>query len=125
MKRIVTLLVLAMAASVCFAQPLCKLTGIPVPRKTFEPIKGAVVTLINEWDKDLKYIRKVDAEGFQMIVPQGGYLLKIEAEGYEPFRMEIDLDAPTIDLDVITMQTEAEAAARLAKQKKRAKRGWE
>ncbi len=125
MKRIVTLLVLAMATGTCLAQPLCKFTGRPVPHKSYDPVQGAVVTLINEWDKELKYVRKVDAEGFQLIVPQGGYLLKIEAEGYETYKMEIELDAPHIDLDIITLLTNEEAAARHEKQKKRAKRGWE
>lgn len=125
MKRIATLLILVLAAGITLAQPLCKLTGMPVPRKSVEPIKGAVVTLINEWDKEVKYIRKVDEQGFQLIVPQGGYLLKIEAEGYESYRMEIDLDAPHIDLDLIIMQTNAEAEARLERQRKRAKNRWE
>ena len=91
-------------------------------KKGAEPIVDALVTFTSEWDKDLKYQRKTDADGFRVVLPQGGYLLTIEAAGYETYRLEIEVDEPNINLDVITMLTVEQAAERDAKRKKRAAR---
>lgn len=80
---------------------------------------GALITFTSEWDKDVKYQRKSDAEGFRVVLPQGGYVMTIDAEGYEPYRIEIEVDDPHIDLTVITLLTLEQAAARDAKRKKR------
>ena len=88
------------------------------PTSDIEPKR----TFTSEWDKDLKYQRAVDKEGFRVVLPQGGYLLTIEAQGYETYKMEIEVDQPNIDLDLITMLTNEQAAARDEKRKKRANR---
>ena len=104
------------------AQGLAAVSGLPVPKKSADAIVGALVTFTSEWDKDLKYQRAVDKEGFRVVLPQGGYLLTIEAQGYETYKMEIEVDQPNIDLDLITMLTNEQAAARDEKRKKRANR---
>ena len=83
---------------------------------------GALVTFASEWDADVKFQRKVTADGFEMIVPAGGYYMTIEAEGYEPYRLEIEVDQTRIDLGMITLLTTEQAAARDAKRKARARR---
>ena len=55
-------------------------------------------------------------------MPAGGYLLTIESEGYEPYRLEIEVDQTRIDLGMITLLTVEQAAAREAKRKARARR---
>ena len=91
-------------------------------KKSAEAISGALVTFTSEWDSDLKYQQKVNADGFRVVLPQGGYILTIVAEGYETFQQEIDVDEPNIDLDLIIMLTTEQAAERDARRKKRAQR---
>ncbi len=109
-------------ATTALAQELSAVTGLPVPKKSAEPIIGALVTFTSEWDSDLKYQRKVDANGFRVVLPRGGYILTIDAAGYESFQQEIEVDEPNIDLDLIVMLTTEQAAERDAKRKKRAQR---
>ena len=118
MKRSILLSIALLFALSASAQ-LAAVSGISMPKKSSEPIVGALVTFTSEWDKDLKYQRKTDADGFRVVLPQGGYIMTIEAEGYESHRLEIEVDEPNIDLTVITMLTNEQAAVRDAKRKKR------
>ena len=111
MKKIFTTIIALTFAGTSFA-----------PKKSGDAIVGALVTFTSEWDKSLKYQRKVDSDGFRVVLPQGGYILTIEAEGYETYYHEIDVDQPNIDLEVITMLTLEQAAARDEKNKRRAAR---
>lgn len=122
MKRVFVLVVVAMIATVSMAQSLSVVTGFPVPKKSAKPIVGAMVTITSVWDKDVQYMRKVDTEGFRIIVPQGSYNLEIAAKGYESYTMEIDIDQPNIDLDMIVMLTDEQATQRDEKRKSRAKK---
>lgn len=122
MKKIFATLIALLFVGTSFAQGLAAVSGIPVPKKSAEPILGALVTFTSEWDNTLKYQRRVDNEGFRVVLPKGGYLMTIEAEGYEKYILEIEVDQPTIDLELITMLTEEQAAARDEKRKKRAVR---
>lgn len=54
----------------------------------------------------------VGENGFEMIVPFGEYRLSIEAEGYETYTLDIDLDTDTIDLGSMKMLTEKMAEER-------------
>jgi hypothetical protein len=119
MKKILSTLLFIAVAFTAQAQSLAAVSGTPVPKKSAQTIAGALVTFTSEWDSGLKYQRKCDAEGFRVVLPQGGYLLTIEAEGYETFRQEIEVDQPNIDLNLIVMLTTEQAAARDAKRKKR------
>lgn len=110
-----------MAAVTAQAQSLAAVSGTPVPKKSAQAISGALVTFTSEWDSELKYQRKVDSEGFRVVLPQGGYILTIEAEGYETFRQEIEVDEPNIDLNLIVMLTNEQAKERDLKRKKRVK----
>jgi len=110
-----------MAAVTAQAQSLAAVSGTPVPKKSAQAISGALVTFTSEWDSELKYQRKVDSEGFRVVLPPGGYILTIEAEGYETFRQEIEVDEPNIDLDLIVMLTNEQAGERDLKRKKRVK----
>ena len=122
MKKILSTLLFVMAAVTALAQSLAAVSGTPVPKKSAQVISGALVTFTSEWDSELKYQRKVDSEGFRVVLPQGGYILTIEAEGYETFRQEIEVDEPNIDLDLIVMLTNEQAGERDLKRKKRAQR---
>ena len=122
MKKILSTLLFVMAAVTAQAQSLAAVSGTPVPKKSAQVISGALVTFTSEWDSELKYQRKVDGEGFRVVLPQGGYILTIEAEGYETFRQEIEVDEPNIDLDLIVMLTNEQAGERDLKRKKRAQR---
>lgn len=122
MKKILSTLLFVMAAVTAQAQSLAAVSGTPVPKKSAQAISGALVTFTSEWDSELKYQRKVDSEGFRVVLPQGGYILTIEAEGYETFRQEIEVDEPNIDLDLIVMLTNEQAGERDLKRKKRAQR---
>ena len=122
MKKIFATLIAISFVGTAMAQGLAAVTGFPVPKKSAEPIIGALVTFTSEWDKELKYQRKVDSEGFRVVLPQGGYLLTIEAEGYESYRNEIEVDSPEINLDMIIMLTTEQAAALELKRKQRANR---
>ena len=122
MKKFCVLLLALGFIGTAAAQQLCVLSGFPVPRRSPEAIKGALVTMTNEWDSNLKYQRRVDENGFRMVVPQGGYLLKIEAEGYETYTLEIEMDEPRTDMGLIRMLSTAEAAAKAEKHKSRAAR---
>lgn len=121
MKRAISILIAVAFASLATAQSLSVVTGFPVPKKSATPIVGAMVTITSVWDKDVQYLRKVDSDGFRIIVPQGSYILSIDAEGYEGYNMEIDIDQPNIDLDMIILLTEEQAAKRDAKRKNRAR----
>lgn len=122
MKKIFTTIIALTFAGTSFAQSLAAVSGLPLPKKSGDAIVGALVTFTSEWDKNLKYQRKVDSDGFRVVLPQGGYILTIEAEGYETYYHEIDVDQPNIDLEVITMLTLEQAAARDEKNKRRAAR---
>ena len=125
MKKILTLLVAICFAATLSAQNNCAVSGYPAAKKSVEPVVGAVVTLTSEWDKSVKYQRRVTPDGFEMIVPAGGYLLTIDAEGYEQYRMEIEVDQARIDLGSMRMVTIAEAEAKAAKRKaRREKNRW-
>jgi hypothetical protein len=122
MKKILSTLLFLAVAFTAQAQNLAAVSGTPVPKKSAEAIAGALVTFTSEWDSDLKYQQKVNADGFRVVLPQGGYILTIVAEGYETFQQEIDVDVPNIDLDLIIMLTTEQAAERDARRKKRAQR---
>lgn len=122
MKKFLVLLLVLGFVGTAAAQQLCVLSGFPVPRRSPEAIQGALVTMTSEWDSSLKYQRRVDDNGFRMVVPQGGYLLTIEAEGYESYTLEIEMNEPRTELGLIRMLTTAEAAAKVEKQKSRAAR---
>lgn len=111
--------VLLLAASSLFAQNRsCVISGFPITKKSGVPVEGALVTLTDEWDKSRKYQRRVDAEGFEMVVPAGGYQLEITAEGYETYSLQIDVDEPHIDLGMMKMLTDEMAAARDARRRR-------
>ena len=122
MKKFFILLLALGFVGTAAAQQLCVLSGFPVPRRSPDAIKGALVTMTSEWDSTLKYQRRVDEKGFRMVVPQGGYLLTIEAEGYQTYTLEIEMDEPRTELGLIRMLTNAEVAAKAEKQKARAAR---
>ena len=125
MKKILTLVVALAVAGVVSAQNLCSLTGYPAAKKATEPVVGAIATLTYEWNKSVKYTTRVTPDGFQFTVPEGGYLLTIDAEGYEQYRMEVEIDQPRIDLGSMRMVTIAEAEAKAAKKKaKRERNRW-
>jgi hypothetical protein len=122
MKKILSTLIFLAVAITAQAQDLAAVSGTPVPKKSAQTIVGALVTFTSEWDAELKYQRKVDSEGFRVVLPKGGYILTIEAEGYETYHHEIEVDEPNIDLSLIVMLTTEQAAERDAKRKKRAAR---
>lgn len=122
MKRFFMLAILASMSLAAYAQNMCILSGYPTAKKSPDALVGALVTFASEWDADVKFQRKVTADGFEMIVPAGGYYMTIEAEGYEPYRLEIEVDQTRIDLGMITLLTTEQAAARDAKRKARARR---
>ena len=122
MKKFFVLLLALGLVGTAAAQQLCVLSGFPVPRRSPEAIKGALVTMTSEWDSNLKYQRRVDDNGFRIVVPQGGYRLTLEAEGYETYTLEIEMDEPRTELGLIRILTTAEAAAKAEKQKARAAR---
>ena len=119
MRKIVVTLILLAFAGTAVAQSLAAVSGIPMPKKSTEPFLEALVTFTSEWDKELKYQRKTDSEGFRVVLPQGGYLLTVEADGYETYTLEIEVDQPNIDLEVITMLTLVQAKERDIKRKRR------
>ena len=122
MKKFFVLLLALGFVGTAAAQQLCVLSGFPVPRRSPAAIKGALVTMTNEWDSNLKYQRRVDDNGFRIVVPQGGYRLTIEAEGYETYTLEIEMDEPRTELGLIRILTTAEATAKAERQKARAAR---
>ena len=122
MKKIFILFALALLSGATYAQNMCVVSGYPTAKKSPDALVGALVTFTNEWDSDIKHRRKVTADGFEIIVPAGGYLLTIESEGYETYRLEIEVDQTRIDLGMITLLTVEQAAAREAKRKARARR---
>ena len=122
MKKFFVLLLALGFVGTAAAQQLCVLSGFPVPRRSPDAIKGALVTMTSEWDSNLKYQRRVDDNGFRMVVPQGGYRLTIEAEGYETYTLEIEMDEPRTELGLIRILTTAEAVAKAEKQTARAAR---
>lgn len=122
MKKILMLIALACLSGAVYAQNMCIVSGYPTAKKSPDALVGALVTFANEWDKDVKYQRRVTTEGFEMILPAGGYLMTIEQEGYEAYRLEIEVDQTRIDLGALTLLTNEQAAAREAKRKARAMR---
>ncbi len=122
MKKILMLIALVCLSGAVYAQNMCIVSGYPTAKKSPDALVGALVTFANEWDKDVKYQRRVTADGFEMIVPAGGYLMTITIDGYEPYRLEIEVDQTRIDLGMMTLLTTEQAAERDAKRKARARR---
>lgn len=105
MKRFILTVMAIFASATLLAAPSCKLSGFPVTKKSSKPVIGALVTLYEIGNKSNKFQRLVGEEGFTMIVPYGEYNLTIEAEGYETYTLEIDLDEQATDLGVMKMLT--------------------
>lgn len=59
-----------------------------------------------------KFQRIVDENGFTLIVPYGEYSMTIEAEGYETYTLDIDIDEPATDLGQMKMLTDKMAEER-------------
>ncbi len=120
MKRLLLICVALTAATTIYAQQsLGVLTGIPVTKKTADPVLGAVVTLVNDWDRKDVHQRLVTDEGFRLVVPHGSYKLTVEKEGYETYSLELTVDAPEIDLGYMRMLTDEMVEAKEAKRAKR------
>ncbi len=122
MKKILALAALLTFAGAISARNICSISGYPAAKKATEPVVGAIVTLTYEWDKTIKHTTRVTPDGFQLTLPEGGYLLTIDAEGFEQYRMEVEIDQPQIDLGSMRMVTIAEAEAKAAKKKARRER---
>lgn len=112
MKRFIFTVMAIFASATLLAAPSCKLSGFPVTKKTSKPVVGALVTLYEIGNKSNKFQRLVGEEGFTMIVPYGEYNMTIEAEGYETYSLEIDLDEQATDLGVMKMLTDKMADER-------------
>lgn len=112
MKKLISLAVALLATATLWAAPSCTLSGFPVTKKTTSPVVGALVTLTEVGNKSNKFQRMVGENGFEMIVPFGEYRLSIEAEGYETYTLDIDVDTDTIDLGSMKMLTEQMAEER-------------
>lgn len=112
MKRFILTVMAIFASATLLAAPSCKLSGFPVTKKSSKPVIGALVTLSEIGNKSNKFQRLVGEEGFTMIVPYGEYNLTIEAEGYETYTLEIDLDEQATDLGVMKMLTDKMAEER-------------
>lgn len=106
MKRFILAAIALVASATLIAAPSCKLSGFPVTKKTTKPVIGALVTLAEVGNKSNKFQRLVGEDGFTMIIPYGEYDLTIEAEGYETYTLNIDLDEQTIDLGMMRMLTD-------------------
>lgn len=112
MKRFILTVMAIFASATLLAAPSCKLSGFPVTKKSSKPVIGALVTLSEIGNKSNKFQRLVGEEGFTIIVPYGEYNLTIEAEGYETYTLEIDLDEQATDLGVMKMLTDKMAEER-------------
>ena len=112
MKKLIMSAIATVASATLIAAPSCKLSGFPVTKKTTDPVIGALVTLAEVGNKSNKFQRLVGEEGFTLIVPYGEYDLTIEAEGYETYTLNIDLDEQAIDLGQMKMLTDKMAEER-------------
>ena len=120
MKKLLLLSILLCITAGAYAQSRsCVLTGTPVNKRTSEVLTGALVTLTDEMDKDIKFQRKVTDDGFRIVVPEGSYDMEIKAEGYETYTLQIDMDETNTDLGFIRMLTDEMARAKAAKRKKK------
>lgn len=122
MKRFILFAIAIVASATLIAAPSCRLSGFPVTKKTTKPVIGALVTLSEVGNKSNKFQRVVGEEGFSMLVPYGEYDMTIEAEGYETYKMYIELDDQTIDLGIMRMLTDRMAADRDSAKAKRKKK---
>ena len=112
MKKLILSCIALMAAATLWAAPSCTLSGVPVTKKTTNPVIGALVTLTEVGNKSNKFQRIVGENGFEMIIPFGEYQLSIEAAGYETYTLDIDIDTDTIDLGIMRMLTDQMAEER-------------
>lgn len=112
MKKFILSAIAIVASATLIAAPSCKLSGFPVTKKTTKPVIGALVTLAEVGNKSNKFQRMVGENGFTLIIPYGEYNLSIEAEGYETYTLEIDIDEQTIDLGQMKMLTDKMADER-------------
>lgn len=106
MKRFILSAIALVASATLLAAPSCKLSGFPVTKKTTKPVLGALVTLAEVGNISNKFQRIVDENGFTLIVPYGEYSMTIEAEGYETYTLDIDIDEPVTDLGQMKMLTD-------------------
>lgn len=106
MKRLILSAIAIVASATLLAAPSCKLSGFPVTKKTTKPVIGALVTLAEVGNISNKFQRIVDENGFTLIVPYGEYSMTIEAEGYETYTLDIDIDEPATDLGQMKMLTD-------------------
>ena len=106
MKRFILSAIALVASATLLAAPSCKLSGFPVTKKTTKPVLGALVTLAEVGNISNKFQRIVDENGFTLIVPYGEYSMTIEAEGYETYTLDIDIDEPATDLGQMRMLTD-------------------
>ncbi len=106
MKRFILSAIALVASATLLAAPSCKLSGFPVTKKTTKPVLGALVTLAEVGNISNKFQRIVDENGFTLIVPYGEYSMTIEAEGYETYTLDIDIDEPATDLGQMKMLTD-------------------
>lgn len=106
MKRFILSAIAIVASATLLAAPSCKLSGFPVTKKTTKPVLGALVTLAEVGNISNKFQRIVDENGFTLIVPYGEYSMTIEAEGYETYTLDIDIDEPATDLGQMKMLTD-------------------
>lgn len=112
MKRFILSAIAIVASATLLAAPSCKLSGFPVTKKTTKPVIGALVTLAEVGNISNKFQRIVDENGFTLIVPYGEYSMTIEAEGYETYTLDIDIDEPATDLGQMKMLTDKMAEER-------------
>ncbi|MBQ0081145.1 MAG: hypothetical protein KBS95_06340 [Alistipes sp.] len=122
MKRILIIVIAIIGIAFVSAQsnivgpkPFGILRGIPTSKLDKKTLVGALVTVTDEWNKKLKFQQKVSEGGFEMRIPYGGYILTIEMEGYDGYKLEIDIDSEETDLGFMRILTKEQAEAKIQK----------
>lgn len=121
MKRLALIIASALASLTVSAQALTSttligsLTGIPVGKTSKQVLSGAIATITDSADKTFTRTRVCTENGFQFRAEYGSYRLVIKAEGYDDYKLEVDIDSQETDLGFIRMITKEEAAKKAAK----------
>lgn len=122
MKRIIFIIIALLGFSLISAQtniigskPFGILKGTPTSKLDKKTLVGALVTVTNEWDKNLKFQQKVSNDGFEIRLPYGGYIVTVEQEGYDTYKLEIEIDSEETDLGFMRILTKEQAEAKIQK----------
>lgn len=122
MKKLITLLAALFISYGAFAQSpiIGELSGLPTGKSSKQTLVGALVTLTGVWDKEATFKRVVNENGFTLRLPYGDYVLRVEMEGYETYKLEIEINDERTDLGIMKMFTNEEVEAKRLKRAKRA-----